>query len=80
MVPLFPRVDDSEKSHGFIEIGKKVLIGDHLAESIDRVCPVCFQDGLPFPNFFEVVGGDFKGCRWCPKHQWITPRRFFDTG
>lgn len=79
VVPLFPRVDDSEECVDF-EVGKRVLIGDHLAKSIDRVCPVCFQDGYPFPSYFEVISGDFKGCRWCPKHQWITPRRFLGCG
>jgi len=75
VVSLFPRVDNGDVPED-LNVGDRVVIGDRVAKVIDRVCPHCYRFGPPFPVLFEIAGGDFEGVRWCPKHQYLTPRRF----
>ncbi len=75
VVSLFPRVDEGS-SFEVMNVGERVFVGSHVAKVIDRVCPHCYRFGPPFLPHFEIAGGDFKGQRWCPKHQYLTPRRF----
>jgi len=75
VVSLFPRADSGSPLPNSLRIGDRVMVNNYVAKVIDRVCPHCFPSGPPFPSYFEIAGGDFKGCRWCPEHMWVNRQR-----
>ena len=75
IVSLFPRADDGESLPAGSVVGDRAMVHDHVAIIIDRVCPHCFRLGPPFELYFQIAGGDFKGCRWCPVHNWVNSGR-----
>ena len=80
IISLFPRADNDEPLPTGSVVGDRAMVHGHVAKIIDRVCPHCFRLGPPFGLYFEVAGGEFKGCRWCPTHNWVNSGRICRNG